>query len=154
MPIALRPPPLQSSCPLLLVSWGSLRPGMDGEAGARWCRGMTESNPGGRRRTGSCAPGLGCAWGVGVGSAGPGLRVAPGDRPAAPPGRVARELALWLEWGRALHVACGLQLRFREEGNPGGSDESPSGFLLECFLTPRPRSFGRFLRRGPVPGCV
>lgn len=57
-----RPP---SSCPLLLVSWGSLRPGTDGEAGARWCRGMTGSNPGGRCRTPSSAARLGSAWGWG-----------------------------------------------------------------------------------------
>lgn len=103
------PPPLlslQPSCPLLPVSWGSRSAGMDGEAGASRCGGMTDSNPGGRCRTGSSGLGRAVAVGVGVGSAGLGPRVAPGDWPAAPPGRVAAELALWLEGPGS--ASCGL----------------------------------------------
>lgn len=51
--------------------------GTDGEAGARWCSGMTESNPGGRCRARSSAGGLRSA--VGGGMARRRLRVATGE---------------------------------------------------------------------------
>lgn len=75
-----------SFCFLLVVPWGDFGTSTHREAVARWCSRMTASNPGGRRRTCILGAGPGSAargWGLG------GPRVAPGDWPAAPPGRVA-----------------------------------------------------------------
>lgn len=120
-----------SSCPLLLVSWDTIRQGRDGEAGARWCSGMTESNPGGRCRT-QLHRGAGFHGGGGEDWA----------RAASGPGGLVRSaswppglgIAPWPESGRALQgvVAGGLRLSSPEEnlrGAGGGvSGESRSGF--------------------------
>lgn len=122
-----RPPILPALC--RLVSRGGLRPGTDGEAGARWCCGVTGSNPGGRRRTRSSAVGLGRV--VGEGGLGPGCRwprgtgpqrllaERPGNRPCGRRGARTPQGA----------VACGCRLRSGEDGwletgrKPGESGE-------------------------------
>lgn len=143
------------------VSRGCLRQGTDGEAGARWCRGMTGSNPGGRRRTPCSAAGLGSAVGEG------GLRLGrpwPGGNGAAPPGRLAWESTRWREGARASQsvMVCRFRLRSGEDGwlqtgrNPGRAGEKAVWlfFLSECFPIPRPLLPAKVLGVGRFHGCV
>lgn len=110
---------------------------MKKEAGARWCSGMTESNPGGRCRTqlrgwaglhsgGGEGLGAGCQWPRGTGP----QRLLggwPGNRPCG-----------WRGAGlcKALLLASSDQDRLKKE-TWGIRRKLVCFFLLECFPTPR-----------------
>lgn len=78
--------PFLLTCCRIFLPLGQHRLDTRRSAGARWCRGTTASNPGGRRSTGSAAAGLGRPRAVGAGLAAVAPETGPQRRLAGWPG--------------------------------------------------------------------